>query len=238
MLPIAAACLVANAVRETLGALLGESAAIALFEPSLPDDAAWKAIAADALVYRVRGTSNDACIVLRAGDASVLAAAAFGERVAGETALSPLERAAVDRLVGAIAQQLAPFCGPGSLHVEPADELRGCVSYVELQLERPARARIGVALAVDPAPEPSGAMRIEDLADLPLELCVALDAGMHDALALGAIEPGSVLPLSAGMRGRVMLAGRPLGTGECGVVGRYYAVAIDRLPTEGNTPVR
>ena len=104
MLPISAACVVANGVRETLSSLLRVSVGVRLFEPSIPSPQAWPAILERARLYRLRGHVADAAIVLRPVDAAALAAALFGEsHPAGARDLSPIECDVIDRMVSTIA---------------------------------------------------------------------------------------------------------------------------------------
>jgi len=230
MLPVSAACVVATAVRETLGALFGEAVVLKLYEPAIPAPAAWDAIVRDATIYRVRGARADAAVIVRAADARVLAAAAFGEREPGAAALSPLERSVLERTIRAIAAHFAPICGTGAGEpvVSEQSGAHGFTTFFELQLERPVRARIGIALSRDPQPEPRPGIELDDLLDLSVELAVQLDAGTHTAAAIAALEPGAVMALPpGGLRGSLALAGRKLAVGECGVNGRHYALAID-----------
>lgn len=238
MLPVSAACVVASGVREALGTLFGETVTLKLYEPTIPPPKAWQAIVHDAHVYRVRAGNIDAAVVVRPADASALAAAAFGEREAQAGALSLLERSVLERIVRAIATQCGPICGTAAeLAVDAAPDVRTFRSYFELQIERPVRARIGIALSRDPLPEAQAGVAIDALVDLDVELAVQVDIGMHAAAAIGVLEAGDVLPMPPGtLRGTLLLAGRPLAIGECGVHGRYYALAVDRTPPGGDDP--
>src|ERR1700734_1263613 len=117
-LPISAACVVANGVRETLSSLLGVPVAMRLFAPSIPSPHAWQAILDNARLYRVRGNVADAAIVLRAADANGLSAALFGEsgNGAAQRSLSPIECDVLDRMVASIAANLGAVCGPRNGH--------------------------------------------------------------------------------------------------------------------------
>ncbi len=240
MLPVSAACVVANGVRDTLSMLFGEPVTLRLYEPMIPQPAAWNAIVRDAIVYRMRGTAALAAVIVRPSDASTLAAAAFGEREAPAAALSSLERTVLERIVRAIAKQLGPICGTAAeLTVDTQLDVRTLRTFFELQVEQPVRARIGVALSPDPCAESEPGAVLEDLSDLELELIVQVDVGVHPAAEIAALEPGTVLPLPAGaLRGTLQVAGRPLAVGECGVHGRYYALAVSRTPTGRDDPER
>lgn len=238
MLPVSAACVVASGVRETLASLFGEAVALKLYEPTIPQPSAWSAIIRDATVYRVRGAAIDAAVIVRPEDASALAAAAFGEHEARAETLSMLERAALERTVRAIAMQFGPICGTaGELTVDVQLDVRTLRTFFELQVERPVRARIGVALSRDPLAEAQPGVTVDDLFDLDVELAVEVDLGRHPAADIGALGPGSILPIPEGaLRGTLLLAGRPLAAGECGVYGQRYALAIDRTPTGRDEP--
>ncbi|HEX8805699.1 MAG TPA: FliM/FliN family flagellar motor switch protein, partial [Candidatus Aquilonibacter sp.] len=202
--------------------------------------AAWGAIVRDAHVYRVRGATVDAAVIVRPQDASALAAAAFGEREVRAAPLSALERTVLERIVQAIAAQFGPICGAAAeLVVDQRPDMRTFSTYFDLQLERPVRARIGVALSRDPQPESVAGVAIDDLLDVEVELAVQIDAGAHPAAGIGTLELGDVLPLRLGpLRGTLRVAGRPLAVGECGVHGRYYALAVDPTPTPREGPDR
>lgn len=230
MLPLSAACLVANATREALTAIYGESLDLRVFEPVLPTPEAWKAIGRDALFYRVRGTLNDATIVLRPADALSLSGLAFREAGSAVRSLSRLERRVLDRAAGVIAAACASVCGSRDvLAPEPVSSLDGCVTFFEMQIERPVRARIGVALSREPQAEARGSVQVEDLLDVQIELTVATAAVLLNASDLALLGPGALVPMTERrvLRGELYAAGRPLARGECGVVNGRFAFAVD-----------
>jgi hypothetical protein len=239
MLPVSAACIVASAVRETLASLFSEPVALKLYEPVIPTPEAWTAIARDATIYRVRTSVAEAAIIIRPADACALAAAAFGERQGGAASLSAIERTVLARTVRAIALQFGPICGSGldEAVLEAQPQLCGYATFFELQIERPIDARVGIALRRDPAPEAQSGVSFEDVMDFPVELRVHVDVGRFPAADIGAFELGEVLPVRAGaLRGALLLAGRTLATGECGVYGQRYALALDRTLTGRDLP--
>jgi len=234
LLPVSAACLVASSIRETLGSLFGTPAVVKLYEPTIPSPPGWLAIARDARVFRIRASRADAALIVRDADASALAAAGFGEHESRSGPLSALERAVFERIIRAIAAQVAPVCGADvQAPCESDRELHGFTTFFELQVEQPVRARIGIALSRDPVPDAVPAIAAEHLLGLPVELAVRSDLGFYPAATLGALEPGMLLPFPAGaLRGTLVLAGRAMALGECGVSGRRYALAIDGMPAE------
>ena len=239
-LPVSAACTVANGVRETLAALYGSTVTLRLFQPVIPSPRAWEAITTGAAIFRVRGAQTEAAVILSGADARQLVAAAFGEPAGGAPELSAIERSVLERTVQAIALQFTPIGGAGFSPntIERMNDVRGFTTYFELRLDQPIRARIGVALQRDPASPVHAARGIEALGELSLELRVRIDAGMHSAAALAALEPGALLALPSGAQGTAMLAGRPLAVGECGVYDRHFALAVQCVASERDETAR
>jgi hypothetical protein len=232
-LPLSAACLVAGNVRERLAALLGVPVALCVLEPEIPSAKAWEIIAGRAHVYRVRGNVANGAIVLRERDAKAVVAAAFGETsdAPSERArLSPLERDVLDRVLAALTGTLVPLCGEqrelSPTTAAAADEF---VAYLELAIEQPVAARIGIALSRDLVPEAVPALDPDDLADVPLEASVAFDLENFTARRLAALAPGDVVPITrpSPLRGSLRIGGRTLALGTCGVRDGRYAFEIE-----------
>jgi Type III flagellar switch regulator (C-ring) FliN C-term len=234
-LPISAACVVANGVRETLSSLLGAPVLLRLFEPSIPSPQAWPAISRDARLYRTRGSVADAAVVLRAPDAIAFAAALFGESHAASTAeraLSPIECEVLDRMINAIAANLTAVCGTREvLAVERVAAIGGFVTYFELLVEEPIAARIGIALSRDPAPEPRGCVEMEHLAGVRLKTLALLDAGRIAAAAVASLAVGAIVPIGRPELHRCSLTvgGRVLARGSCGVRNGRYALTVEAM---------
>jgi Type III flagellar switch regulator (C-ring) FliN C-term len=239
LLPAAAACVVASAMRERLAAIFSTPVVLRLFEPQIPSPQAWTAILRGATLYRARGSVSDAVLVLRPEDAAALASAAFGEMRAGagpERKLSPLERAALDRVAAAIAGTLGAVSGERDPHhpqVEPLATLDRAETYFELALAQPMEARIGVALSRDPAPEPHGRIRRDEVDDLLLRPVAALELGILPANVVATLAPGQILPIprSSPCRGSLRIGGRVLARGFCGVIRDRYALEIEGMAT-------
>jgi flagellar motor switch/type III secretory pathway protein FliN len=219
MLPVAAACLVANGARETLAELLGSSVTLRLFEPILPDNAAWSCIAAGAEIFAVRGKLADAAFVLRPHDALSLAAAAFGERAPAPRALSAIEAELLLRIAGALCGALPPVCGGcEEARIERLTGLNGFVTYFELLLEEPVEARIGVALSREPAMQAVPSVGAAQLAGIELDLAVEIAHGCIPASAVLDLRCGDVVKLDSrlGDRAIVRVAESAIARGECG----------------------
>jgi flagellar motor switch protein FliM len=233
-LPVSAACVVANGVRETLSALLGAPVSVRLVEPAIPMPRAWQAILNRARCYRVRGNAADAAILLRTSDAAALAAALFGERreAGANRALSPIECDVLDRMVNAIAANLSAVCGAREgRSAELVTEIGNFVTYFELLVEGPAGARIGIALSREPSPEASGRIEVAQLASVKISVRGSFDLGKTEAASVAHLAAGSLLPIdrAAFQRGRLAIYGRRVGSGECGVRSGRYALSLDTL---------
>ncbi len=230
-LPISAACVVANGIRETLSSLLGVPAAMRLCEPSIPPPNAWRAIAQGALLYRIYGTVADAALILRAGDAVALAASLFGEAACDtcDRALSPIEGDVLDRTVDALAGNLGAVCGSREGRgPERVADIAGFVTYFELLLEEPVAARIGVALSRDPAPEPRNRIEVAHLAGVRVSAVASLELGTIEAGAVRALAIGSIVPVDDARFDRCTLHvhGRRVAHGDCGVRNGHRALSV------------
>lgn len=244
LLPVAAACVVANAVREVLAALFGDTVTLSLLAPVVPSTRAWSAIGARARLYRVRGSAGEAVVVVRAIDALALARAAFGEphfdafgSAATEFAPSPLEEQAIDRIVAAVGASLASICGVRDRATPERLETLGVLqTYFELQIARPVEARIGIALARDPTPAATGSLGLNDVAAVPLDLHARLEVGAFTAARVAALAPGDVLPIAptAGLHGSLALGDRTVAAGRCGVRNGWYALAVESVFAGGD----
>ena len=232
--PVAAACIVANGVRETLAALLQTPIELRLLEPAVPSKNGWRAILEGARLYLIQGTRAQAAIVLRPDACIALATTAFGEDAGATRPLSAVETTVLDRIVGALAGNFAAVCGGRSegLFAEPVESIEGLLTYFELALSLPVSASIGIALASQHQPECSGGLRLEDLFDMEIEVCVRTEGAVVPAGELAAVEPGEIVPItvSTGLTAVATVAGRPLARGECGVRGNRFALAIGLSP--------
>lgn len=229
-LPVSAACVVANGVRETLAALLAAPVSVRLLEPSIPDPQAWNAICAGAQLFGVRGPLCDAAFVLRPQDALALAACAFGEEADSPRPLSAVEQEVLVRALRGVAGSLAPVCGRDVSPLERILDIRGYVTYFELLVERPVRARLGVALSRDPATRGSATLRIDDLLDVEIEVSVEFARGMLPAAAFLDLRPGTNVPMMTrmGEPGRLLAGGTVLARGECGAMSERSAMIVTK----------
>lgn len=225
---ISAACVIANGVRETLGALLAQPVALRLLEPVIPDAAGWETIASGAQVFAVRGSACDAAFVLRPAEALGLAACAFGESPDETRPLSAVEQEVLVRALRSLAGTLAPVCGRDLGALERISGVQGYATYFELLVERPHPARIGIALSIDPCSQGTATLRLEDLLDVEVELSVEFARGALAAAAFLDLRPGTDVPMTTriGEAGRLRLGGAVLARGECGALGERSALLV------------
>jgi flagellar motor switch protein FliM len=228
-LPIAAACVVANGMRETLASLLLVPVEVRLFEPVIPNASAWNDILRDAMFFHVQGSLTEAAIVLRPQDARTLACAAFGEQISTERSLSPIEGEVIQRLLRLLAGTLTSVCGSPNTAptVSPMLHQTPYMTYFELSLEQPVVAHIGVALARDPSPEPHGAVAIEDLRGVYIEARARLVGADISAQKILDLQPGHIIPLKSHVRTTLTIGERRFACGACGASDGHYALVID-----------
>lgn len=227
-LPVSAACVVANGVRETLSALLATASSVRLLEPVIPCEQAWAAIGADAQLYGMRGPLGDAALILRTRDALALAAAAFGEPPGDGRELSALERDVVSRALAALGACLSSVCGRDAAPFERVPDVRRYVTYFEVLVERPVQLRLGVALSRDPVVRGSGRLGLDDLMDVEIELAVEFARGAIDAAEFLDVHSGVNVPLQTRIGEPALLtaSGRILAQGECGTLGERNVLIV------------
>ena len=228
-LPVSAACLVANAARQTLSDLFGVPVGLKLLEPVLPDGSGWTSIGAQALIFTIRGVQSDAAIVLRGQDALALVCAALGEGAGGPRGLSAIETELAARIAAALCGALAPVCGAGNAgRVERAKNLAGYLTYFELIVEEPVQARIGIAVAREPQPQIVPALTAADVRDIGVRLSVEIAYGLLPAASIASLRAGEVVRLDSalGDPARLLAAGAVVARGQCGHVGARRALAV------------
>jgi hypothetical protein len=231
-IPVSAACVVANGIRETLRELLGEPCEVLVGEPAVVDAASWALLARDALLYLTRGRQTDVVIVLPRADARRLVLRAVGEGEAlPDGACSALELHALGRIAARCAAACEPLCaerhgGPRSL--EP-HEVPRCVAYVDLRVRAPVPLTIGIGIVRDlPDPGPAGALRPEALEPAELEARAVFAEGCMDAAAFVALRPGDVVKLTTkvGAPASLNVAARPIAFGTPGALGARTAFLV------------
>ena len=229
-LAVSAACLVANAAREMLASSFGAPVELRLFEPAIPSTRGWNAIGADARIYAVSGLRTGAAIIVRDADALAIARAAFSEYRGGHGALSGIESAVLDRIVATLSSALPALHGPSGAapSIRRVDRLEGYLTYFELQITSPTHARVGFALAAEPVTTAQVCLQPETLTEMMVELAARTKPVTMPARAVASLEVGDVLPMigTKGLHCDLLVAGRSLGGGECGVAGDHFALRL------------
>jgi flagellar motor switch/type III secretory pathway protein FliN len=234
--PLQAACLVANGLREQLSRLLAHEFELDLVEPALIASQARRILFGSALTYRLRGRLCDAFIVLRAGDARRLVAAAFGEAERPERdPLSEIERTTLERIIAAIAPLCVPLCGPaGAVSREPPERAEiESVTYFEVRTSGVLAVAIGFALTRDPPEEVGQRLSLDDLLDVQLEGSVECARGAIDVPGFARLGVESLLPLHTMLEelGTLRFGSVDFARGGCGAIGGQSAFVVECCPT-------
>jgi hypothetical protein len=224
LLPVSAACVVANGIRERLAALCGTSVDLRLWPPAIPKPNAWPTLLQGAQLSTIRGSVCNAAIVLRPSDARSLAALLFGERTSCDTksrGLSKLEAEITRRAVTHLMTALAPVCGDCKL--ETGEQAAAFVTYFEMHLLEPIELCMGVALSREPAPTATRAIRPEHLKAAHVDVVVSIPLETRTGLEIAMLRPGETILAAEETAAVLCVGGRVVARGTCGVKGRRYA---------------
>jgi hypothetical protein len=230
-LPLSAASVVANGVREELGRLLGREFDVELIEPLLPQYAERRLLFDGAFVRRVRGRRADGFVILRAREALRLAALAYGETGGAErVALSALERATLERISVALAAQCVALCGtlgPSSAEA-PERAAHDVRTYFEVRTLGADPVALGFGMSADPPQEIGASLSAGDLAGISLEGRVALARGSLDLAGFARLRPGMTLALETPLDAPAELhfGGVPFARGVAGTRGARNAFVL------------
>ncbi len=234
-LPVSAACVVANGVREMLSSLLGTAVTLRLTEPMVPAPDVWDVLLGEALFYRIAGAVADAGLIFSFRDATALVGAAFGEPqgLADEgRALSAIEHEVLDRMVEGVAVNLSAVCGVSErLRAHRVENLLGFATFFELIVEKPVQARIGVALSREPTTDARGTLEKKHLSGVPVTAVASIELGRIDAGDIFHLQSGSLLPIRTAdlSRCRLTLGGRAFASGSCGARNGRFAISMRSL---------
>lgn len=231
-LPISAACLVANGVRETLSRLLASDIDVELIEPSIPDASERGVLLEHAVVLRVRGRICDGFVIVRPADARRIVALAFGESERSDCdPLSDIEGATLERVVAAIVPLCNTLCGTLGPVSRESYERASCdlVTYFEVRTTGVARVAIGFALARDPSEDVGERITLDDLADVEIEGVVTFATGSLGVPAFSRLAARAtvVLDTPLGAPGSLSFGDVSFARGTCGVVDGRNAMLFE-----------
>ena len=241
-LPVDAACVVANGVREGLRTLLGEACAVTIGEPVALDAPAWRALTRDALLFATPPAARrTSCSSWRRGSARRLVGAAFGEETTVEDgSWSALEAGAVERIVARCANACEALCverrGPTSS--VDAERIPRSVAYFDVRVTAPVTVTIGVGILRElPEAPPLATVTAATLGGVAVDVRVVV--GHHGSLPvprLLELRVGSVVPLGTKVEGEgeLNVAGQRIAFGTCGLRNGRTAFEVRSIMLRGD----
>jgi flagellar motor switch/type III secretory pathway protein FliN len=231
-IPLGAACLVANGLRETLRELLGERCELTIGEPAAIGPDAWDTLSREAHCFLTHGRQTDIVLVVPHGHARTLVLRAFGEgEPPAAPTLSALELQAVERIAARCAAAFDPLCAErrGASTRVVAGAVPACVAYFDVRVQLPVPLEIGIGIVRElPDPGPTGAISAGHLAHVPVELRAEFATGTIDVATLLRLEPGDVIRLESqvGADMSLKIGGRQVASGTAGVTAGRYSCEV------------
>jgi flagellar motor switch/type III secretory pathway protein FliN len=246
-IPIEAACVVANGLRETLRELFGEACELVLGEPAALAPEAWPVLARDALLYLTRGRQTDVVLVLPRPDARRLVLRAFGEAETPsepslpDAACSALELHALELIAARCAGAFDPLCAEqrDASRAVRIHDIPPCVAYFDVRVGAPIALTLGIGIVRDlPEPGPAGALPAAVLDDVTVEARAVFAEGTIDAASLVRLRPGDVVKLDTkiGAAASLRVGDRRLAAGAPGVVRSRTALLIHDVALGAHYP--
>jgi flagellar motor switch/type III secretory pathway protein FliN len=231
-IPLGAACLVANGLRETLRELFGEHCELTIGEPAAIGPDAWNTLSREAHCFLTCGRQTDIVLVVPHGHARTLVLRAFGEgEPLGASTLSTLELHAVERIAARCAAAFDPLCAErrGASQRVDARAVPACVAYFDVRVQLPVALEIGIGIVRElPDPGPTGAFSAAHLARVPVEVRAEFARGTIDFATLLRLAPGDVVRLESQVDAATSLkiGGRAFASGTAGVAGGRYSCEV------------
>lgn len=240
-IPVEAACVVANGIREALRTLLGD-ARLTIGEPVAIDALAWRALMRDALVFVTPGRVTDVIFAIGRGDARALVRAAFGEEhVVHDATWSALESGAIERIIARCAGGVDCLCAERrglTRAAEPA-QIPACVAFFDVRVAAPVAVTIGVGIVRElPMPVPAGSLGAPMIGRIEADLRVVVGRAAIPASRMLALRVGDVIGFATKVDGdgELNLAGQRIALGSCGAVNGRAAFEVRSTCTRGDGP--
>jgi flagellar motor switch/type III secretory pathway protein FliN len=236
-LPVGAACLVANGLRETLRELFGERCELSIGEPAAIGPAAWAALSREAYCFLTCGRQTDIVLVVPHAHARTLVLRAFGEECADETSpgsLSTLEVRAVERIAARCAAAFDPLCAERRGPSQPlqAGATPACVAYFDVRVHVPIPIEVGIGIVRElPDPGPAGTFPAHLLSHVPIEVRAEFASGTIDVATLLHLAPGDVIRLETkvGAPTALKIANRSFASGTAGASAGRYSIELQTV---------
>jgi flagellar motor switch/type III secretory pathway protein FliN len=231
-IPLGAACLVANGLRETLRELFGERCELTIGEPAAIGRAAWETLSREAHCFLTCGRQTDIVLVVSNSHARTLVLRAFGEgEASGAAALSVLELHAVERIAARCAAAFDPLCAErrGTPQRVAFAAVPACVAYFDIRVQLPVALEIGIGIVRElPDPGPAGAFSAAGLAQVPVELQAEFATGTIDVATLLQLAPGDIVRFDSQVEAAANLkvGGRIYAGGVAGVSSGRYSFEV------------
>ena len=240
--PLAAACLVASGLRETLRELIGSACEVVLGEPVAIDAAAWRALASASHGFLTRGRLTDIVLLVPTLDARRLVLRAFGEGGDGDSApISALETHALERIAARCASAFDVLCAERRGPPQPvaASDLPACAAYFDVRVSAPLPITLGIGIVRD-LPSPGAGPRLDSrsLNHVSVPVRAEFASGMVSASRLAALQIGDVVRLDTkvGAPAALKLGPTTIAMGDCGFADAHTAFLVRASSTIGASP--
>ena len=238
--PVDAACVVANGVREALRTLLGDACRVTMGDPVAIDAPAWRQLTDESLTFATPGRATDVIFAIARTDAHALVRAAFGEDAAPpDAACTDLEAGAIERIVSRCANAVEALCverrGP-TARIDPARLARPAAVFdVRVAAPVPFSLMVGVSREL-PEPAPVATLSPGTLVQVRVPVRVVLGRGSLPAPCFLNLRVGSIVSLDTKVAGdgELNLAGQGIAFGTCGVRHGRTAFQVRSTRTRGD----
>lgn len=240
--PLAAACLVAGGLRETLRELFGTACDVVLGEPTAIDVPAWRELARDCYCFLTRGRLTDIVLIVPHADARRLVLRAFGE--GDEPSLAPisaLEAHALERIAARCAATFDALCAERRGPPQGIDvaSVPACAAYFDVRVSAPVPITLGIGIVRDlPNPGPGPRLDPQQLAGVGLTVRAEFASGLVSAYRIGSLRIGDVVRLDTKVGGLAVLKAGPttIAVGDCGLADSHAAFLVRTTTAIGVSP--
>ena len=230
--PLAAACLVASGLRETLRELIGSACEVVLGEPVAIDAAAWRALASASYGFLTLGRLTDIVLLVPTLDAHRLVLRAFGEGGDGDTApISVLEAHALERIAARCASAFDVLCAERRGPPQPlaSTDIPACAAYFDVRVSAPLPITLGIGIVRD-LPSAGTGPRLDPSSLGPVSVPVRAEfaSGIVSASRLASLQIGDVVRLDTKVGAPAALKVGPttIAAGDCGLADSHAAFLV------------